>query len=398
MAKLLTKGEAMSLVMLVCLILPPIAFSNGVDLPIVQPKQNVWKALAQAANLDSIYLIHSRPGRPFSTCMVGLPVDKWLVPKHTPVKVSQVIMDPVSEWCSWTKLLPVASSEPQELEIFGSTTMELCMRFEISDVTKAKNKTIDVIPNHAFHKNALAWCKYAKTTTKASLQVPAQLPQGIFFICGDRIWHGIPANVKGGPCSIGRISLLSTDLKSLKEQKCKGKRSLEQYSPNCDDEVNTWDKARRIAVAIFSPQTTLGVALTQLDHMGCWLSKHAQSVPLALSDTLKDIDSVRWSTLQNRAAINYLLLAHGHGCEEFEGMCCMNLTNHSESIHENIKKIEESINKLGEITGSWIEDVVGFFDLSPLWKELLKIGFYILVGLLVLMLIVPCIFCVCSGL
>ncbi|XP_030916673.1 uncharacterized protein LOC115948407 [Geospiza fortis] len=397
MAKLLSKGEAMSLVMLVCLILPPIALSNGADLPIVQPKQNVWETLAQAANLDSICLTHSRQGRTFSTCMVGLPVDEWPVLKHTPVKVSQVIMDPVNEWCSWTKLLPVASSEPQDLEIFGSTTMELCMRFEISDVTKAKNKTVDVTLNHAFYKNALAWCKYTKMTAKALLQVPAQLPWGIFFICGDRIWLGISANVKGGPCSIGRISLLSPDLKSLKEQKRKGKRSLEQYSPNCDDEVNTWDKAQRIAVAIFSPQTASGVALTQLDHMGFWLSKHARAVSLALSDMLKDIDSVRQATLQNRAAIDYLLLAHGHGCEEFEGMCCMNLTDDSKSIHENIKKIEESIKKLGQITGSWIDDVVGFFDLSPLWKKLLKIGFYILVGLLVLMLIVPCIFCVCGG-
>ncbi|KFU87666.1 hypothetical protein M959_11363, partial [Chaetura pelagica] len=33
------------------------------------------------------------------------------------------------------------------------------------------------------------------------------------------------------------------------------------------------------------------------------------------------------------AVINFLLLAHGHGCQEFEGMCCTNLSDHSESIH-----------------------------------------------------------------
>ncbi|XP_077034506.1 uncharacterized protein LOC143694099 [Agelaius phoeniceus] len=388
---LFNKSEVMSFIMLMCLISSSVALSNETNLPIDQPKQNVWEALAQAANLDSICLTHSRPGRPFSTCMVGLPVDEWPIPGHSPVEILQVVKDPVNEWCSWTRLLPVASTEPQELEIFGSTTMELCMKFEIPDVTKT-NKTIDVTPNHAFYRNASAWCKYTKATTRGSLQVPVQLPQGFFFICGDRIWHGIPANVKGGPCSIGRISMLSPDSKLLREQKHKEKRPLQHYSADCDDGVYTWDKARRIATAIFSPQTALGVALTQLDHMGCWLSKHAQSISLALSDMLKDTDSVRQATLQNRVAIDYLLLAHGRECEEYEGMCCMNLSDHSRSIHENIQKIKDSVKKLGEITGSWINGLVEFFDLSPLWKELLRIGFYVLIVLLVLVLIVPCIF------
>ncbi|KFQ49096.1 hypothetical protein N333_08448, partial [Nestor notabilis] len=40
------------------------------------------------------------------------------------------------------------------------------------------------------------------------------------------------------------------------------------------------------------------------------------------------------------AAIDLLLLAQGHGCEEFEGMCCMNLSDHSESIHKQIKQLQ----------------------------------------------------------
>ncbi|KFP29412.1 hypothetical protein N325_09376, partial [Colius striatus] len=34
------------------------------------------------------------------------------------------------------------------------------------------------------------------------------------------------------------------------------------------------------------------------------------------------------------AAIDFLLLAHSHGCQDFEGMCCFNLSDHSESIHK----------------------------------------------------------------
>ncbi|KFV66059.1 hypothetical protein N307_01240, partial [Dryobates pubescens] len=36
------------------------------------------------------------------------------------------------------------------------------------------------------------------------------------------------------------------------------------------------------------------------------------------------------------AAVDFLLLAHGHGCIEFDGMSCTNLSDHSKLIHESI--------------------------------------------------------------
>ncbi|KFP69966.1 hypothetical protein N310_13189, partial [Acanthisitta chloris] len=35
-----------------------------------------------------------------------------------------------------------------------------------------------------------------------------------------------------------------------------------------------------------------------------------------------------------------------HGCEELEGMCCMNLSDHSVSIHKQLKQIQDSMNKI----------------------------------------------------
>ncbi|KFO62958.1 hypothetical protein N302_05553, partial [Corvus brachyrhynchos] len=46
------------------------------------------------------------------------------------------------------------------------------------------------------------------------------------------------------------------------------------------------------------------------------------------------------------AAIDFLLLAHGHGCEDFDGVCCMNLSDHSKSIHAHIKELQTSVLKL----------------------------------------------------
>ncbi|KFP27255.1 hypothetical protein N325_09784, partial [Colius striatus] len=46
------------------------------------------------------------------------------------------------------------------------------------------------------------------------------------------------------------------------------------------------------------------------------------------------------------AAIDFLLLAHGHGCEDFEGMCCMNLSDHLDLIYASIQQLKDSIFKL----------------------------------------------------
>ncbi|KGL72573.1 hypothetical protein N309_04076, partial [Tinamus guttatus] len=39
------------------------------------------------------------------------------------------------------------------------------------------------------------------------------------------------------------------------------------------------------------------------------------------------------------AAIDFLLLAQGHGCQDFDGLC-MSLSAHSESIHKSIKNLQ----------------------------------------------------------
>ncbi|KGL81591.1 hypothetical protein N309_02836, partial [Tinamus guttatus] len=40
-------------------------------------------------------------------------------------------------------------------------------------------------------------------------------------------------------------------------------------------------------------------------------------------------------------AIDMLLLMHGRGCKEVEGMCCMNLSNHSKSIYAQILTLQD---------------------------------------------------------
>ncbi|KFZ47505.1 hypothetical protein N321_05197, partial [Antrostomus carolinensis] len=56
------------------------------------------------------------------------------------------------------------------------------------------------------------------------------------------------------------------------------------------------------------------------------------------------------------AAIDFLLLAQGHGCEEFDGMCCMNLSEHSESIHVAINKLKENVEPLRVDNDDWLSN------------------------------------------
>ncbi|KFP00938.1 hypothetical protein N300_09399, partial [Calypte anna] len=46
------------------------------------------------------------------------------------------------------------------------------------------------------------------------------------------------------------------------------------------------------------------------------------------------------------AAHDFLLLAHGHGCKDFNGLCCMNLSDHSESVHKSIQILKDLTQKL----------------------------------------------------
>ncbi|KFR09810.1 hypothetical protein N306_03124, partial [Opisthocomus hoazin] len=46
------------------------------------------------------------------------------------------------------------------------------------------------------------------------------------------------------------------------------------------------------------------------------------------------------------SAIDFLLLAHGYGCEDFEGMCCVNPSGHLQSIHKQLADLRKNLNAI----------------------------------------------------
>ncbi|XP_049650032.1 uncharacterized protein LOC126035463 [Accipiter gentilis] len=361
---------------------------------ISQPKQNVWVTLANMTHQDTLCLATATPENPFSTCLVGLPVDTW----PNPLRIPNLCDSPKSCTKNWDRvyahLLPV-TQEPQELELLGSVMMDARVFFNYS-YSNIAHQGRNVNATSILYRNATAWCNYTAPNASRSSVVPPALPPGVFLICGDHAWGGIPSKLNGGPCSLGRLTLLTPNMLTILNMTRKHRRvqrSVHQFSSSCQDDIEFWNRGQILTASILAPGVGVANALRTLNKLGCWLSKQSKATSLALSNLLTDVGSVRHAALQNRAAIDFLLLAQGHGCDEFEGMCCMNLSDHSESIFSSIQQLKKGVRKLTESDElDWLTKMFKGWGLSGWLVSLLKtVGVVILVVITVLLML-PCLF------
>lgn len=173
-----------------------------------QPNENVWVTLANQTGQDSICLSPSSPGNPFSTCLVGLPLDKWSLGLSNPFKKACGGGRNVTN--NWDRCLPHLKHlpiEPQELELLGSIKMDWCLYFNYSGANISRAWSVNATLN--IYKNESLWCNQTSSTISKSSNAPIGLPSGVFLICGDQAWHGVPSHIRGGPCSLGRLTLLT---------------------------------------------------------------------------------------------------------------------------------------------------------------------------------------------
>eukprot|EP00076_Gallus_gallus_P008945 XP_004938710.1 endogenous retrovirus group PABLB member 1 Env polyprotein [Gallus gallus] len=221
------------------------------------------------------------------------------------------------------------------------------------------------------------------------------LPPGIFLICGDRAWQGVPANPLGGPCYLGKLTMFAPNhtgwlniSRFLHPHRCHRDVSP---GPECNDDVKLWSVTACMFASIFAPGVSAAAALTQIERLACWSAKQANTTTLVLNAMLEDLNSVRHALLQNRAAIDFLLLAQGHECEDVEGMCCFNLSGHSMSIHKQLRWMQEHTQKIKEESdpfGNWLNRL--FRGVGSWLKQLLKV---FVIGLAIFVCILICLPC-----
>lgn len=324
------------------------------------PRHNMWITLAQKLNRTDFCISLSRPDSPFYTCLIGVPLNNseaflltsTITGQIKKSKCNNSIRTCLTEYDMWDDSLPYGT-KPDELEILGTLHAEACLYINSSKYPCNEGShtwcnltfSTNISPQSTQWNNGSFWCK---NITRDSMNpapgttFPRLLPPGIFLICGDRAFNGIPQRPIGGPCTFGRLTIalptkeaIIMASKNISHVTTRRRRST--LDSSCNDNVQIFNRAEQVAASLFLPGLAAGHALFELEKLMCWVNKQANATSEILSSLATDLDTVRHATLQNRAAIDFLLLAHGHGCEDFEGMCCMNLANDSESIHRKIQ-------------------------------------------------------------
>ncbi|XP_056179594.1 uncharacterized protein LOC130142143 [Falco biarmicus] len=228
-----------------------------------------------------------------------------------------------------------------------------------------------------------------------------QLPPGVFLICGDRAWPGIPLYPVGGPCYLGHLTFFAPrmkDLLKMTQQSHRSRRALRTFDETCNDRVDLQSLTANVLASIFIPGAMTALYAKNMRRLACWGEKQFNLTSKILSSLLLDVDNVRHDTLQNRAAIDFLLLAHGHGCEDFEGMCCMNLSDHSISMH---KKLSQLNGKMKHILAddNPFDELLRGFGITGWLKTLLMEGIRFVIIIVAMFLVFSCLFsCVKKGL
>ncbi|RMC03808.1 hypothetical protein DUI87_19561 [Hirundo rustica rustica] len=163
------------------------------------------------------------------------------------------------------------------------------------------------------------------------------------------------------------------------------KEILKHWNPIVTPKLYIGPKSKGVAVTIFLPWVAIAKSLGELAHLECWVAKQANLTSEALSNLLNEEEITRQATLQNRAAIDYLLLLHGHRCEEFEGLCCFNLTSRAEDVHAAIQKMKEMVGNIKRETEDWLGGLFENWGISSWVSSIIN---NVLLCLFVLLLVI----------
>ncbi|TRZ11486.1 hypothetical protein HGM15179_015617 [Zosterops borbonicus] len=383
-----------------------------------QPKANVWRTLAMAMGQDHICLSQGSAQNPISSCLMGIPLKEDEFPpallnfkaeynKQTPSrhtrarlleefrlqrKIKLPVINPLILWRDWVSTsLPRSDSEPQELELLGSSPAPFCVQFVFTPPPGQENLFTRVLQiKDAYLANP--WCENIAHVKMASTPgiLPLSLPKGVFLICGDWAFTGIPSRLVGGPCTLGKLSLLAPNKTTIMDWIVQNssshstvqKRDLTNLDPDCESEIIHWSRAKATAITVFLPWVSVAKAMGELGRLECWVAKQANVISNALAGLLQDEDVTRQATLQNRVAIDYLLLLHHHTCEEFEGLCCFNLSSRAEDVQQSIRKLRDMVQDIKKESKDWWDNLFGNWGLSGWLNSIVKTGALILFILL----------------
>ncbi|XP_040441792.1 uncharacterized protein LOC121084436 [Falco naumanni] len=197
----------------------------------IEERKNLWVTWAEKINQSSLCLSMATPSDPFRTCLLGIPINMSLInnstitldpsvvtcgfrhqpPFRTPLccDKNNITFNASSPFMSCNSSLCTTTREIQEFNLLGSAPSDLCFWFN-SHISQ--DDPVDVTSYKPY--NVTAYCQKNVSLTAVTSNA-GRLPEGMFLICGDRAWQGIPRSAKGGPCYVGRLTLFTPSITNI---------------------------------------------------------------------------------------------------------------------------------------------------------------------------------------
>lgn len=97
--------------------------------------------------------------------------------------------------------------------------------------------------------------------------------------------------------------------------------SAYQLTEDCDSQSTMYNESELVAAAFLNPGVRIAVNHHTRKRTMCALGKDINYTTQTLTVLNTEMTQVREAALENHAAIDYLVLRHHPGCEEFKGMC-----------------------------------------------------------------------------
>lgn len=76
------------------------------------------------------------------------------------------------------------------------------------------------------------------------------------------------------------------------------------------------------------------------------ISKNTNITAKALTEINQEIEELRTAVLQNRATKDYLLLKHNLGYQQLTGVCCLNISDFSHTVYNQIVNLHKERDKI----------------------------------------------------
>ncbi|XP_040434713.1 uncharacterized protein LOC121080628 [Falco naumanni] len=270
----------------------------------ILPRTNIWVTWANITGVTDFCLSLQQADNPFRTCLIGIPLQEneadfdgfWNVKtvnltsneKGTCLSPNGQFVWPSMRNAAWQKMVIENLNQPyhlplQELDLLGSITPVKYVNVTATGMPECEDT---VPPLQRLNGTGVIWfgepwrlwlarqgewefdTKFQNLTGSLNwgelkpggLHVNVsggyQLPPGVFLICGDRAWPGIPLNPVGGPCYLGRLTLfapLMKDLLKMTPQFHRSRRALHTFDETCNDRVDLQSVTTNVLASIFMP-------------------------------------------------------------------------------------------------------------------------------------------------